>query len=207
MTEQKPTSIDEYLEGVPEEQRAALERLRAAIRAAAPEATETISYQMPAFKDHGPLVSFAAFKNHLSFFVMSTAVLDANQDELGDYRTSKGTVQFQPGRPLPDALVKKLVKARIEENRQKKSKKGPRPTRPRHPMPGYIEHELEGRGLMDAYRQRPPFQQNDYVGWITQAKQDATRQKRLEQMLEELERGDVYMKMPYKSKQEKRDAP
>ena len=201
------TSIDEYLSWIPKEQRAALERLRAAIREAAPEAIETISYQMPAFKDHGTLVAFAAFKNHLSFFVMSTAVLDAHEDELGEYRTAKGTIHFQPDKPLPDALVKKLVKARVEENEKKKSEKEARPRRPRYPMPDYIKRELEGKGLMDAYRQRPPFQQNDYVGWITRAKQEATRQRRLEQMLDELQRGDVYMKMAYKPKQEKRDAP
>lgn len=162
---------------------------------------------MPAFKDHGPLAAFAAFKDHLSFFVMSTAVLDAHQDELGDNRTAKGTIHFQPGSPLPDALVKKLVRARIEENKKKKSKKDPRPRRPIYSMPDYIKRELEGKGLIDAYRQRPPFQQNDYVGWITSAIQETTRQKRLEQMLDELQRGGVYMKMAYKPKQKKRDAP
>ncbi|HEY5526815.1 MAG TPA: DUF1801 domain-containing protein [Candidatus Anoxymicrobiaceae bacterium] len=78
---EKPASIDEYLEGVPEKQRVALERLRATIKAAAPDATETISYQMPAFRDHGRLVAFAAFKDHLSFLPMSMAVIDAHQKE------------------------------------------------------------------------------------------------------------------------------
>ncbi|MBU1669928.1 MAG: YdeI/OmpD-associated family protein [Actinobacteria bacterium] len=67
-------------------------------------------------------------------------------------------------------------------------------------MPDYVERELEGRGLMDSYRRRPPYQQNDYIGWITGAKQEATRQRRLEQMLEELESGHGYMKMPYEQK-------
>ena len=112
-----PETVDAYLAAVPEEQRAALEKLRNQIKAAAPGATETISYQMPAFKLRGRLlVSFAAFKNHCSFFPMSGAVIEAHMDELKPYYTSRGTIRFTPGKPLPAALVKKLVKARIAEN-------------------------------------------------------------------------------------------
>jgi uncharacterized protein YdeI (YjbR/CyaY-like superfamily) len=71
------------------------------------------------------------------------------------------------------------------------------PARPRHPMPDYFRDALDARGLMDAYLARPPYQQNDYIGWVTRAKLDATRQKRLNQMLDELERGGVYMKMKW----------
>ena len=71
------------------------------------------------------------------------------------------------------------------------------PRRPRWPMPSYVEDSLVAAGLMDAYRARPPYQQNDYIGWINRAKRPETKQRRLEQMLDELERGDVYMKMPY----------
>lgn len=70
-------------------------------------------------------------------------------------------------------------------------------TRPRHPMPGFVREALEVRGLMDAYRERPDYQQNDYIGWIDRAKQQATKEKRLAQMLDELEKGGVYMKMPH----------
>jgi uncharacterized protein YdhG (YjbR/CyaY superfamily) len=111
-----PRDIDDYLDGVPEAARAALEQLRNTIRAAAPKAEEVISYQIPTFKLDGRLlVSFAAFKNHCSFFP-GAAVTKAHQDELKDYVTSKGTIRFQSGKPLPAALVKKLVKKRIEEN-------------------------------------------------------------------------------------------
>jgi uncharacterized protein YdeI (YjbR/CyaY-like superfamily) len=72
--------------------------------------------------------------------------------------------------------------------------------RPLHPMPEFVRTALEERSLMDAYHQRPAYQQNDYIGWITRAKLPATRQKRLEQMLDELFRGDVYMKMAYRPK-------
>ena len=74
------------------------------------------------------------------------------------------------------------------------------PSRPRYPMPDFIRDALNSRGLMDAYRARPPYQQNDYIGWITRAKQETTKQKRLNQMLDELERGGVYMKMKWHPK-------
>ena len=70
-------------------------------------------------------------------------------------------------------------------------------TREVHPMPAYVKEALQVKGLVDAYRERPAYQKNDYIGWITRAKREATRQKRLAQMLEELERGDKYMKMDY----------
>ena len=70
----------------------------------------------------------------------------------------------------------------------------------RHPMPEFVRSALESNNLMGAYIHRPAYQQNDYIGWITGAKMSATRQKRLEQMLDELFRGDVYMKMEYRSK-------
>ena len=71
--------------------------------------------------------------------------------------------------------------------------------RPKYPMPQYIRTALEKRGLMKAYRSRPAYQQNDCLGWITRAKREETVQKRLEQMLTELERGDRYMEMPYRA--------
>ncbi len=117
-----PTSVDDYLAALPEESRAALEKLRKTIKAAAPEATETISYQMPAFKDHGRfLVSYAAFKDHCSLFPASEAVIEALGEELKPYFTGKGTIRFLPDKPLPAALVKKIVKVRIEENAARRS--------------------------------------------------------------------------------------
>jgi len=112
----KPGSVEEYLAALPEDQRAALERLRSTVKAAAPEATEAIAWQMPAFKHRGrTLVGYAAFKDHCSFFPMSGAVMERFEDELEPFRTSKGTIRFTVDRPLPKALVRKLVKARIAE--------------------------------------------------------------------------------------------
>lgn len=112
-----PVSVEEYLAALPEESRAALEQLRKMIQAAAPEATEAISYQMPAFRDHGRLlVSYAAFKNHCSLFPMSMKVIEEHREDLQPYYTAKGTIRFHVDAPLPAALVQKIVQARIEEN-------------------------------------------------------------------------------------------
>ena len=72
--------------------------------------------------------------------------------------------------------------------------------RPRYPMPDLVHEALESRGLMEAYNARPPYQRNDYIGWITRAKRPETQEKRLNQMLDELEKGNVYMKMDWKPK-------
>ncbi len=110
--------VDGYLAGVPEEARAALEKLRKTIRAAAgPGASEGFSYGIPAFKLHGrPLVAYAALKNHCSFFPMSPAVIEAHKEQLASYELSKGTIRFQPDNPLPSALIRKIVKARVGES-------------------------------------------------------------------------------------------
>jgi uncharacterized protein YdhG (YjbR/CyaY superfamily) len=106
-------TVDKYLAGVPEPARSTLNRIRAAIRSAVPpEATETISYGMPAFKYKKVLVWYAAFSNHCSLFPTSS-VIEAFKNELKSYPISKGTIQFPTDKPLPAALVRKLVKARL----------------------------------------------------------------------------------------------
>jgi len=113
--------IDEYLAGVPEPARTTLNKIRAAIRSAVPpETTEAITYRIPSFKYKGPLVGFAAFPDHCSLFVMSGTLLDGFEKELRDYSTSKGTIRFPVDKPLPAALVKKLVKARVAQNEARK---------------------------------------------------------------------------------------
>jgi uncharacterized protein YdhG (YjbR/CyaY superfamily) len=115
-----PKNIDEYLTGVPEPVRGTLHKIRAAIRSAVPpEATETISYGIPAFKYKGVLVWFAAFSNHCSLFP-TAAVVEAFKHQLKGFTTSKGTIQFPTNKPLPAALVKKLVKARVAQIESKK---------------------------------------------------------------------------------------
>src|SRR5438552_6775156 len=105
---------DDYLASVSADKRAALQKLRKAIKAAAPNAEECISYQVPAFRLNGKfLVAYGAAANHCAFYPGST--VKALKDELKSYDTSKGTIRFSAGKPLPSALVRKLVRLRIEE--------------------------------------------------------------------------------------------
>jgi uncharacterized protein YdhG (YjbR/CyaY superfamily) len=111
-----PKSVEDYLAGVPEPARSTLKKVRAAIRSALPaDATEGISYRIPTFKYKGSLVWYAAFSKHCSLFPGSLAVLKAFKSELKDFHTSKGTIHFPLGKPLPAALLKKIVKARLAE--------------------------------------------------------------------------------------------
>ncbi len=115
-----PKNVDEYLAGVPEPARSTLDEIRAAIQSAVPpEARETISYRIPAFEYKGVLVWFAAFSNHCSLFP-TAAVIKTFKRELKGFSTSKGTIQFPTNKPLPAALVRKLVQARVRENESKK---------------------------------------------------------------------------------------
>ena len=114
----KAKSIDEYLAALPSDKRAALERLRKTIKAAVPRAEECISYQLPAFRVDGRVfVWFGAGARHCAFY--PGAVVTAFKKELAAYETSKGTIRFQPDDPLPAALVRKIVKARLVQHTAK----------------------------------------------------------------------------------------
>ena len=116
MDKRPAATVDEYLAVVPEPARTTLEKMRATIRSAAPEATEKISYGMPTFKYRGKgLVGIAAFKKHCSLFPMSGAVIENFKNELEGFHTSKGTLQFPLDKPLSAALMKKIIKARMAE--------------------------------------------------------------------------------------------
>ncbi len=113
---EKPKSVESYVRGLTGESRAAIQKLRETIAAAAPQAEEGISYSMPAFKLGGKgLVYFAAFKDHYSFFPMSKQAIELHRDELGDRVTGKGTISFAYDERLPVGLVKKVVKSRLAE--------------------------------------------------------------------------------------------
>jgi len=113
-----PTTVDEYLAALSDERRAGVEQLRQTINAAAPEATESIAYLMPALRSHGGqlLVSYAAFKKHYSLFPASEAVVEALGDELTPYLAGKGTIRFPADKPIPIATVTKILKVRLAEN-------------------------------------------------------------------------------------------
>ncbi len=114
----RPTTIDEYLAALPEEHRAALEHLRRTIRRAAPGAEERLSYGICAFRLDGMLVGFGATRTHCALYLMSGRTVADHAAVLAPYDTSKGTVRFTPSAPLPDALVRRLVRARMAENRE-----------------------------------------------------------------------------------------
>jgi uncharacterized protein YdhG (YjbR/CyaY superfamily) len=122
-TRRKPKTIDEYLAGVKADHRNALQKVRQAIHAAAPTAEECISYGIPAFRLNGrSLVFFGAWANHCAFYPGSSNTLKKFRNELRNFQTSKGTLRFSPDKPMPVALVKKLLKARIAENNARTNK-------------------------------------------------------------------------------------
>jgi uncharacterized protein YdhG (YjbR/CyaY superfamily) len=111
----KAKNIDEYIAGSPEETRPKLEQIRKAIRQAAPGASEVISYGMPAFKMHGILVYFAAFKKHIGFFPTASGIT-AFQSELAGFASSRGTIHFPLDRPIPFDLIDRIVRFRVQED-------------------------------------------------------------------------------------------
>jgi len=112
-------TVDEYLAGTPEPARSTLQHIRKVIKSVVPkETTEVISYRIPMFKYNGMLVGYAAFAKHCSLFPTGSGVIEKFAKELKGYSTSRGTIQFPPDKPLPDPLLKKIVKERVKENRE-----------------------------------------------------------------------------------------
>jgi len=111
-------TIDEYIAAFPEDVQGKLKQIRATIKAAVPDATEKISYQMPTFYLNGNLVHFAAFKNHIGFYPAASGVAHFTS-ELGSYQTSKGAIQFPLDQPIPFDLITRIVQFRVMENRLK----------------------------------------------------------------------------------------
>lgn len=119
MQTKKVNSIDEYIESFPEEIGAKLKRMRELIRREAPDATEKISYQMPTYYLKGNLVHFAAFSKHIGFYPTPSGI-EAFKGEFKDYKYSKGAVQFPMNGPLPEDLIRRIVRFRVKENTGKK---------------------------------------------------------------------------------------
>ena len=123
MKKHSPKTIDEYLAGVGDpDHRKALEKLRQQIKAAAPKAEECISYQVPTFRQNGMLVSFGDAAKHCAFYPGAKPI-ETHQAELEDFDLSKGTIRFQPHKPLPATLVRTIVKERIADNERKAKKR------------------------------------------------------------------------------------
>ncbi len=117
-----PDNIDEYIRLFPQTVQTILEKFRQTIRNAAPQAGETISYQMPTFRLNGNLVHFAAYKNHIGFYPTPSGI-EAFKDELARYETSKGAIKFPIHEELPWDLIRKIVEYRVTQNLAKKKKK------------------------------------------------------------------------------------
>ena len=111
--------VDEYLSQLPAKERAVLSEMRDAIRSAAPKADEVIAYRIPLYRQHGDVVGFAAFQNHLSLFVTDSDVRERFAKELEPYEVMNTTIHFSADDPLPPALVKKIVRARVRENEER----------------------------------------------------------------------------------------
>ena len=112
-------TVDEYLANLPEPARSTLTHIRAVIKSVVPkETTEVISYRIPMFKYNGMLVGYATFAKHCSLFPTGSGVIEMFAKELKGYKTSRGTIQFPSDKPLPDTLLKKIVKQRVKENRE-----------------------------------------------------------------------------------------
>lgn len=199
-------TIDEYIERCPEQTQPLLRQLRKTIRQAAPQAVEKISWGMATFDYYGNLVHFSAQKKHIGFYPAPSAI-EQFAPKLSDYHCSKGAVQFPYEQPLPLGLIQEMVRFRVAEQ-EKSAKSEPsaekeaRPLRQRNPMPEDIASALETEGLAARFAARPPYQRNDYIGWIVRAKRPHTREKRLLQMLSELRAGNAYMGMAYVAREE-----
>jgi uncharacterized protein YdhG (YjbR/CyaY superfamily) len=126
-----PPSVDEYMKALPGDVFKVLDKIRSQIKSAAPKAEEVISYQMPAYKHHGMLVYFAAFKDHCSLFPASKKVLGVFKNDLKNFKTFGGTIQFTLDHPLPLKLVKQIVQYRVKENEEKKALKDAHKKAPR----------------------------------------------------------------------------
>lgn len=201
----KIETIDQYISEQAEEVQPILCKIREVIRAAAPDATEKISWQMPTFWQGENLIHFAAFKKHIGIFPGGEATT-LFADRLTEYKTAKGTIQLPYNKPIPYDLIEEIthwrVTAAVAEVKDKSNKKmeTSKMTRKVYDIPDYIAAALDESGLWECYRARPPYQRNDYIGWITRGKREDTRQKRLNQMLDELRNGDAYMGMEYNLK-------
>lgn len=123
MDQTSPTTIDEYIAGFAPDVQEILQQIRQTIHEAAPDAQETISYQMPTFALHGNLVHFAAFSKHIGFYPVPSGI-EAFQEELAVYKQGKGSVQFPLSQPMPYDLIRRIVLFRVQENLAKAAAKG-----------------------------------------------------------------------------------
>jgi uncharacterized protein YdhG (YjbR/CyaY superfamily) len=196
-------TIDEYIADQPDEVQPILQGIRETIRASAPNATEKISWRMPTFWQGENLIHFAAFKKHIGIYPGDLTLVPFEERLVG-YRRTKGAIQFPISEPIDHALIADLTAWRLScvESKGKTNAEmdTSKMTRQVYDIPDFVAAALDESGLWERYRARPPYQRNDYIGWISRGKREETQQKRLAQMLAELRSGDAYMGMKYHAK-------
>lgn len=183
----KYKDIDEYHASQPADIRKTLEQLRQAIRKAAPMATETISYGMPAFRQNKILVYYALNKEHIGFYPTPNPIVYFKK-EIEQYNTSKGAIQFPIDKPLPLSLIKKIVKFRLNEDTKSMNKNILSGVV--HEVPDDIEKALKvDINILERWNTLTPIQRNEWICWVTFVKKTETRAEHIHRMIEELKAG------------------
>lgn len=190
----KPLTVDEYVEHAPDEVRPCLRKLRQAVRDSLPEAEEFVGWGVASYSVGHGRFHLGYGKGFVSIYPGPRAI-GHFAAELASYPTAKGTVRFPLDENPPLDLVVRIARWCLYDQPASANPKGA--PRERHTMSRQVRRALDEAGLMEAYLSRPPYQRNDYLGWIERPKRETTRQAHLDQMLDELARGDVYMKMPW----------
>lgn len=195
----QPYTVEEYIARSSHEKAERLGLVRTAILSAAPQAEELISWGMPTYRVGGNQLHVGCAKNHIGLYPGSAAAEQFAQraDELGLART-KGSIHLPDSRPIPTDFVVEVATWCLASGRDREQRAPSKP-RERHEVPAWVQEGIDRAGLAEAYAARPPYQRNDYIGWIVRPKQEKTRRAHLDQMLDELRRGDVYMKMPWRT--------
>ena len=184
---QKYRNIDEYHALQPAYIRETLEKLRQAIKQAAPISTETISYSMPAFRQNNVLVYYALNKAHIGFYPTPSPIIHFKK-ELEKYSTSKGAILFPINKPLPLTLIKKIVKFRLKEDLKIMNKKILSGVV--HKVPKDIEKVLKSdTNIINLWNDLTSIQRNEWICWITIVKKPETRAEHIQRMVEELKEG------------------
>lgn len=179
--------IDAYHALQPLEWQEKLEQLRQAIKQAAPMATETISYGMPAFKQNSVLVYYALNKKHIGFYPTPNPI-EHFKKELESFKSSKGAIQFPLDEPLPLALIKEMVTFRLEEDRQRLTVSVLSGVV--HDVPADMEHVLKADAvLLERWNTLTPIQRNEWICWVTSVKKPETRESHIERLMEEINEG------------------
>lgn len=192
----KTDVIAEYIAELPVSSQTAMNNLYQLLLTIMPDAERKISYRMPTFfVDGQPVVYFDAHDGYTGFYPTAAPIKEF-EHELSQYRHSKGAVHLPWDQPLPAPLLTKMVQSRIASIKAGTARPQ-RVTRAAEPMTDEVAQALASAGLRTQYDARPWYQRNDYLRWIGAAKQAATRERRLAQMLAELRAGDVYMRMAW----------